>query len=76
MIKQFYLTHTGIKTPGQSGTGSNGDEGIFHIAQSSRTRASPSDGLVSYSKHLLREGVLILLQIVYSTASANCVMQS
>ena len=34
---------TGTTTLGQSGPGSNGNEGVFHIPQSSRTEASPSD---------------------------------
>ena len=46
MIKQFWLivgTLTVITTPGQSGPDSNGNEGVFHNFQRSRTRASPSD---------------------------------
>ena len=39
-VKQFYLTHnrilSGATTPGQSESGSNGNEGILHIFQSSR----------------------------------------
>ena len=31
-IKQFHLTHrSGATTPGQSGPGSDGNEGVFHI---------------------------------------------
>ena len=38
--------------PGQSGPGSNGNEGVFCIPQSpSITRSSPSDCLVSYPGH-------------------------
>ena len=36
-----------------SGPGSNGNEGILHIPQCSRTRVSPSDGLLSYARHSL-----------------------
>ena len=49
--------------PGQIAPGSNGDEGVLHIFQSSRTGASPSDGLVSYPEQSLdRVGGLIPLQ--------------
>ena len=41
------MTLTG--TMWQSRPGSNDSEGVHHIPQSSRTRASPSDALVSYS---------------------------
>ena len=44
---------TGTPTPGQSGPWSNGNEGVLHIPQSSKTKVSPSDGLVLYSGHLL-----------------------
>ena len=33
MIKQFYLALTDSTTPGQSGPGSNGNEGAFYIPQ-------------------------------------------
>ena len=54
---------------GQNGPGSNGNEGIFNISLSSRTGASPSDGLVLYPGHLLEGGVLLLSSI--SLASDN-----
>ena len=61
-------------TLGQSGPGSNGNEGVLLIPQGSRTGASPSDGLVSYLGHLLG-GVSYPadaeMQLVYSTASAD-----
>ena len=45
---------------GQSGPGSDGNEGVLHIPQSSSTAGtSPSDCLVSYSGHSLG-GVLPL----------------
>ena len=38
---------------GQSWPGSNDNEQVLHIPQSSRAKASPSDGLVSYARHSL-----------------------
>ena len=35
---------TGTTTPGQSGSGNNGNEGILYTHQIFRTRVSPSDG--------------------------------
>ena len=52
----IYETQTGTIIQGQSGLGSNGNEEVLHIPQSSRTRASPSDDLVSYPDHLLGSG--------------------
>ena len=53
-------TLSGATTPGQSGPGSNGKEGVLCIPQSSSIiGASPSHCLVSYSEHSL-EGVLSL----------------
>ena len=47
---------SGASTPGQSGPGRNGNEGVLHIPQSSSiTGTSPSDCLVSYPGHLLGE---------------------
>ena len=41
-------------TPGQSGPGRNGNEGVLRIPQSpSITGTSPSDCFVSYPEHLL-----------------------
>ena len=40
---------TGTFTPGQSGLLSNGNEGVLYSPQISRTGASPSGSLVSYS---------------------------
>ena len=39
---------SGVTTPSQSGTGSDVNVGVLRIPQSSKTRASPSDYLVSY----------------------------
>ena len=41
---------------GQSGPGSNDNDGVLHISQSSITGASPSDYLMSCSGHSLRAG--------------------
>ena len=41
-------------TSGQSGPGSNSNEGVLHIRQSSNNEVSLSDGLVSYPGHMLR----------------------
>ena len=59
--------------PGQSGPGSNGNEGVLHISQSpSITGTSPSDFLVSYPG-LSLEGSYpsAEVQSVYSTAPAD-----
>ena len=48
-------------TPGQSGPGSDGNEGVLCVPQSSSiTGTSPSDCLVSYTGHSLGVGVLPL----------------
>ena len=49
-------TLSGATTPGQSGPGSNGSEGVLHIPQISKARALPSDGLMSYPGHSLVGG--------------------
>ena len=38
-------TLTGTTIPCQSGPGSNGNEGILHTPQTSKTRALPSDAV-------------------------------
>ena len=49
-------------TLSQSGLGSNGNNGVLHIPQSSRiTGTSPSDCLVSYPRHSLWKGGIISL---------------
>ena len=71
---------SGATTPGQSGPGSDDNEGVLCIPQSpSITGTSPSDCLVSYPGHLL-VGVLLLCSgavsvSVYSTAPANWASQ-
>ena len=48
-------TLSGATTPSQSEPGSDGNEGVIHIHQSSSiTGTSPSDGLVSYPGHSLQ----------------------
>ena len=54
-------TLSGATTPGQSGPGSNGNEGVFSILQISNiTGASLSDCLVSYPAQMLWGAVLPL----------------
>ena len=49
-------TLSGANTPGQSEPGTDGNKGVRQFPQSSNiTEASPSDCLVSYPGHLLRE---------------------
>ena len=66
---------TNITTVSQSGPGSNGDEKVFYIPQSSKTGASPSYGLEFYPEHLLvgvgRSYPFAEMQSVYSTAPTN-----
>ena len=51
-------TLSGATTPGQSGPGSNGNEGVLRIPQGpSITGTSPSDCLVSYPGHSLGVGL-------------------
>ena len=55
---------------GQSGPGSNGNEGVLRIPQSSSTAGtSPSDCLVSYPGHSLGGGVTPLQR------SSRCILQ-
>ena len=44
-------TLSGATNPGQSEPGSNGNEGVLHISQISKSGASPSDGFMSYPGH-------------------------
>ena len=51
-------TLSSATTPGQNGPGSDGNERVFHIPQSSSiTGTSPSDCLVSYLGHSLGAGL-------------------
>ena len=65
---------SGATTPGKSGPGSNGNEGVVRIPQSSSIAGtSPSDCLVSYPGHSLGGGSYpsAEVQSVYSTAPAD-----
>ena len=55
-IQHIDWTLTGTNTPDQSEPGSNGNGGVLHNPQSSRTRASPSDCLVSSPGQLVVGG--------------------
>ena len=70
-------TLTGTTTLGQSGPKSNGNEEVLYIPQSSKTEASPSDGLVSYPGHLLVGVVLLLYRnavgIFYCPIQLDCI---
>ena len=55
-IRPINRTLPGGTTLGQSGPGSNGNEEVLHIPQSSKAEASSSDGLVLYSGHFLGLG--------------------
>ena len=64
------MTLLSATTPGQSGLGSDGNEGMIHILQSaSITGASPSDYLVSYPGHLSYPSAE--MQSLYSTTPAD-----
>ena len=55
-IRPINRTLSSAITPGQSGLGSDSNEGVLHIPQSSRiTGTSPSDCLVSYIRTLVKE---------------------
>ena len=61
---------SGATTPGQSGPGSDGNEGVLHIPQSFSTAGtSPSDCLVSYPGHSLGGGLTPLQRC------SQCILQ-
>ena len=66
-------TLSGASTPGQSGPGSNSNEGVLHFPQIWKAEASPSDCFVSLSGHSLGEGSYFSaeVQLVYSTARSD-----
>ena len=70
-------TQTGATTPGQSASGNDGNEGVQHIPQSSRTGASPSDVLVSNPGHSVRWGFYLSteMQSMYPTAPTNSAVE-
>ena len=70
-VRSIDKTLTCTSTPGQSKPGSNSNEGVLHILQSSRTGASPSNSLISYPGYLVQERrsyPSAKLQSAYSTA--------
>ena len=75
VIFQTILFSISTQTMGQSGHGSNGNQGVLCIPESSsNTRTSPSDCFVSYPGHSLgRKGSYpsTEVQSVYSTAPAE-----
>ena len=75
-IRHINGTLSDATTPGQSGPGCNGNEGVLHILQSSSiTGASPLDCLVSYPGCLLGgRSYSADMQLLYSTALANWAM--
>ena len=72
-IQAIDRTLSGAITLGQNGPGSDGNEGVLYILQSSKIAgASPSDCLMSYPGHLLRESHSSAeMQSVYFTAQAD-----
>ena len=66
-------TLTGTTTLDQSGPGSNGNEGLRHISQSSRSGTSPSDDLGIIQDTHWGEGLTpsAKMMLAYSTALAN-----
>ena len=67
-IRLIDKTQSGATTPGQSGPGSNYNEGVLRIPQSSSiNELSPSDWLVTYPGHSLVRSVTPL-HSVYSAA--------
>ena len=67
-IRPIDRTLSGSTTLGQSGPGSDGNEGVLHILQNSSITGAPlSDCLVSYPGHLLGESYPSAeMQLVYS----------
>ena len=66
-----YRALSGATTPGQSGPGSDGYDGVLRIPQSSSPAGtSPSDCLVSYSGHSLGWGLTPLQRC------SQCILQS
>ena len=63
-------------TPGQSGPGSDGNKEVLRIPQSSSiTGALPSDYLVSYAGHSLREVLFLWREAVGVLYSPNRMKQ-
>ena len=73
-IKPIDRALSGATIPSQSGSGSNGNEGVLRISQSSSlTRISTLDCLVSYTEHSFGGGSYPSVEVpsVYSTAPAD-----
>ena len=71
--KEFYITLSGATTPDQSRPGSNGNEGVLCILQSSKTGTLSSDDLMSYPGFSLGVGAHPSAEMlsVYSAALAD-----
>ena len=73
-IRHIDWTLSGATTPSQSEPGTDGNEGVFRVPQSSSiTGASPSDCLMSYPGHSLGGEAYpsAEMQSVYATAPAQ-----
>ena len=72
-IWPIYRARSGATIPGQSESGSDGNEGVLRIAQnSSITGTSPSDCLESYLGYSLGKSYpSVEVQSVYSTDPAD-----
>ena len=73
-VKPIDRTLLGATTPGQSGHGSYGNEGVLYISQSSKTGVLLSDSFVLYPEHTWGRGQSYPsagMQLVYSTVPGN-----
>ena len=68
----------GATTTGRSGSGSDGNEEVLWISQSSSiSGASPSDCLISFPGHSLEESYPFTdMQLVYSTVLADWALEA
>ena len=67
---------SGTTTPGQSGSGSDGNKGVLRILQSpSITGTSPSDCLGSYPGHSLGGGFTLLQRNSYCILQPQLIRQ-
>ena len=67
---------SGATIPGQSGPGSNGNEAVLRIPQSSSiTGTSPSDCLMSYTGHSLEWGGLTVSVFYSPSWLGNCFLR-
>ena len=65
-------TLSGAATLGNNGPENNGNDGVLHIPQTSKTGASSSDGLMSYPRHSLGGGLTsVEMQSVYFAAPSD-----